>query len=226
MRKSGAVAVQGDGVGGVGLQLDRIAAGGGRRVDHGQRPLQAAVVVAAEARRSRTADGPGRSCGRRSRLMTPLPLEGRGRGWGAAGDSAGAMSPPTRPLRGHPPLRGRDGCALHRPSTSPAPRPPGRRPRPPSPDRAAARGSGRTRRRRPAGRARRSGRRSRAGGGPGCSGPGCRSPRAFSAAITSARVVPAASKSISTVIRCSAGSDHGGRAAIRTSGASGASAVS
>ena len=39
---------------------------------------------------------------------------------------------------------------------------------------------------------RRSGRRSRAGGGPGCSGPGCRSPRAFSAAITSARAVPAA----------------------------------
>lgn len=39
------VDVHGDGVGGVGLDLDGVAAGGRRRVDHAERPLQAAVVV-------------------------------------------------------------------------------------------------------------------------------------------------------------------------------------
>ena len=42
----GRVAGERDCVGGVGLQLDGVAAGRGGRVDHGQRPLQAAVVVA------------------------------------------------------------------------------------------------------------------------------------------------------------------------------------
>jgi len=39
------VDVEGDGVGGVGLDLDRVAAGRGRRVDQAERAVQAAVVV-------------------------------------------------------------------------------------------------------------------------------------------------------------------------------------
>jgi hypothetical protein len=41
----GPVDIQRDGVGGVGLQLDGVAAGVGGRVDHLQRPVEAAVVV-------------------------------------------------------------------------------------------------------------------------------------------------------------------------------------
>ena len=39
------VDVQGDGVGGIGLDLDRVAAGGGGGIDQAQRAVQAAIVV-------------------------------------------------------------------------------------------------------------------------------------------------------------------------------------
>ncbi len=43
--KAGAVEIQGDGVGRIGLQLDRVGPRFGRRVDQLQRPLQASVMV-------------------------------------------------------------------------------------------------------------------------------------------------------------------------------------
>ena len=41
MRKSGAVVVDGHGVGGIGLQLDRVGAGGLRRLHDGERAIEA-----------------------------------------------------------------------------------------------------------------------------------------------------------------------------------------